>query len=179
VAVLPHASVAVKVLVCVEIQPFTVTALSALDIVGVPQSSVAVAAPNALFRSWPTGLHKNKAVPVAVIAGGVRSTVHVTVLEALAVLLHPSIIDHDLVCERLHPVLAMLPSVCVTVAVPQASVVTAEPNAASSAAAVGLQPGLNVVPFAIMVAVLSKVQVTVRETVDVLLHPSLAVNVLV
>ena len=73
----------------------------------------------------------------------------------------------------------MLPSVCVTVAVPHASVVIAEPNAASSAAAVGLQPGLNVVPLATIVAVLSKVHVTVLETVAVLLHPSLAVNVLV
>jgi hypothetical protein len=101
------------------------------------------------------------------------------VLEAVAVLPHPSITDHDLVCERLHPVVVMLPSVCVTVGVPHASVVIAEPNAASSAAAVGLQPGLNVVPFAVIVAVLSKVHVTVLETVVVLLHPSLAVNVLV
>ena len=88
-------------------------------------------------------------------------------------------IDHDLVCERLHPVLVMGPSVCDTVGVLHASVELAEPNAASIAAAVGLQPGLNVVPFAIIVTVLSEVHVTVLEVVDVLLHPSLAVKVLV
>ena len=88
-------------------------------------------------------------------------------------------IDHDLICERSHPVLVMGPSVCVTVGVLHASVELAEPNAASIAAAVRLQPGLNVVPLAIIVAVLSEVHVTVLETVVVLLHPSLAVNVLV
>lgn len=145
-----------------------------------PHASVAVAVPSAASIAGLFGLpHKNNAVPVAVMPGATKSSVHVTVLDAEAVLLHPSIIDHDLVCERLHPVLVILPSDCVTVAVPQASVVTAEPNAASSAAAVGLQPGLNVVPFATIVAVLSKVQVTVRETVVVLSHPSLAINVLV
>jgi hypothetical protein len=179
VAVFPHASVAVKVLVCVEIQPLTLTVLLATDIVTTPQLSVPVAVPKALSRSCPTGLHRNKAVPVALIDGGLKSTVHVTVREAVAVLLHPSMIDHDLVCERLHPVLEIGPSVCVTVDVPHASVVVAEPNAASSAAADGLQPGLNVVPLAIRVTVLSKVHVTVLETVVVLLHPSLAVKVLV
>jgi hypothetical protein len=107
------------------------------------------------------------------------SIVHVTVLDVLAVLPHPSTIDHDLVCERLHPVLAIAPSVCVTVVVPHASVVVAEPNAASSAAVVGLQPGLKVVPLAITVTALSKIHVTVLELVDVLLHPSIAVKVLV
>jgi hypothetical protein len=76
-------------------------------------------------------------------------------------------------------VLVIAPSFCVTVAVPHASVVVAEPNAASSAAADGLQPGLNVVPLAIRVTLLSKVHVTVLETVVVLLHPSWAINVLV
>ena len=42
-----------------------------------------------------------------------------------------------------------------------------------------MHPAFNVVPFAVIVTVLSKVQVTVLETVLVLLHPSLAVNVLV
>jgi hypothetical protein len=97
----------------------------------------------------------------------------------LAVLPQPSTIDHDLVCERLHPVLVIAPSVCVTVGVLHASVDVAEPNAAFNAAADGLQPAFNVVPLAVIVTVLSKVHVTVLETVLVLLQPSLAVNVLV
>ena len=60
-----------------------------------------------------------------------------------------------------------------------ASVEVADPNAASNAPADGLQPGLNVVPPAVIVTVLSKVHVTVLETVVVLLQASLAVNVLV
>jgi hypothetical protein len=103
----------------------------------------------------------------------------VTVLDVLAVLPQPSIIDQDLVCERLHPALVIAPSVCVTVGVLQASVAVALPNAAFNAAGVGLQPAFNVVPLAVIETVLSKVHVTVLETVDVLLHPSRAVNVLV
>jgi hypothetical protein len=103
----------------------------------------------------------------------------VTVLDVLAVLPQASIIVHDLICERLHPVLVIAPSVCVTVGVLQASVAVALPNAAINAAGVGLQPAFNVVPLAVIEIVLSKVHVTVLETVDVLLHPSRAVNVLV
>lgn len=113
------------------------------------------------------------------IVGGIKSSVHVTVREALAVFPHASVMLHDLVCDRLHPVLDTGPSVWVTLGLPQASVATAEPRAAFKAAADGLQPGVNVVPFAVIEIVLSNVHVTVLETVDVLPHPSLAVNVLV
>ena len=144
------------------------------------QTSDAVADPNAASIVGGFGLPQiNNVVPVAVMAGACVSSVQVTVLDVLAVFPHASMIVHDLVCERLQPVLVIDPSVCVTVGVLHASVEVAEPNAASSAPTDGLQPGVNVVPFAIMVTVLSKVHVTVLETVDVLPQPSLAVNVLV
>jgi hypothetical protein len=73
-----------------------------------------------------------------------------------------------------------LPSLDVTVVGPQASVAEAEPNARLISVAAGLQPSDSVVPFAVIVgAVLSAVQVTVRETVAVLPQASLAVHVLV
>ena len=71
------------------------------------------------------------------------------------------------------------PSVCVIVGVLHASVDVAVPSAAFSIAADGLQPALKVVPLAIIEAVLSKIHVTVLVTVNVLLQPSLAVNVLI
>jgi hypothetical protein len=101
------------------------------------------------------------------------------VREALAVFPQASMIVHDRVCERLQPVLAIAPSVCVIVGVLQASVEVAVPNAASKTAADGLHGGVNVVPPAVIEIVLSNVHVTVLETVEVLPHPSLAVNVLV
>jgi hypothetical protein len=71
------------------------------------------------------------------------------------------------------------PSVCVIVGVLHASVDVAVPSAAINIAGDGLQPAFNVVPLAVIEAVLSKIHVTVLEMVDVLLQPSLAVNVLV
>ena len=123
--------------------------------------------------------HINNVVPVAVIDGTCKSSVHVTVLDVLAVLPHASIIVHDLVCERLHPVVVIAPSVCVTVGVLHASVEVAVPNAASNTAADGLHPGFKDVPFAVIETVLSNVHVTVLDVVDVLPHASLAVNVLI
>lgn len=131
VAVLPQASVAVNVLVCEWIHPVIVSGPSDSITTGVLQASVAVALPRALLRSCPTGLHKNNAVPVAVMVGGVISTVHVTVRKVLAVLPHPSIIVHVLVCERVQLAVATAPSLTVTVGVPQASVAVAVPSAAS------------------------------------------------
>ena len=73
-----------------------------------------------------------------------------------------------------------IPSVVVNVGEPQASVAVAEPRAALISLAVGLQDKLNVVPLAVIVGgIRSLVQVTVREAVAVLPHPSTAVNVLV
>jgi len=71
------------------------------------------------------------------------------------------------------------PSVCVIVGVLHASVDVAVPRDAFSIAADGLQPAFNVVPLVVTEAVLSKIHVTVLVTVDVLLQPSLAVNILV
>ena len=80
VAVLPQPSIAVNVLVCVALQE-VVDIVPSLEVtVGVPQPSVAVAVPRAALISEADGLHPSDvAVPVAVIVGGVRSTVLVIV----------------------------------------------------------------------------------------------------
>jgi len=78
-----------------------------------------------------------------VITGAVISAVHVTVLESVAVLPQASVAINVLVCDLLHDVLTILPSLDDTVGVPQASVAVAEPSAALIAAAEGLQPGGN------------------------------------
>jgi hypothetical protein len=70
VAVLPQASVAVNVLICVRLHPVEVTGPSAVVIVGVLQLSVAEADPSAAFMSDAAGLQPNDvAVPLAVITG--------------------------------------------------------------------------------------------------------------
>ena len=72
------------------------------------------------------------------------------------------------------------PVVTVIVGVPQASLALAEPRAASIAADVGLHPSVELVPVAVITGgVVFDVQVTVRDTVAVLPHASVAVNVLV
>src|SRR6266516_1656434 len=112
------------------------------------------------------------------IVGGVRSSVHVTVLEAVAVLPQASVAVHVLVCD-LAQVPLTTPSTGVRVDVPQASVAVADPSAASIAADDGLHPGVNVVPVAVIVGgVLSFVHVTVLEAVAVLPQASVAVHVL-
>jgi len=78
-----------------------------------------------------------------VITGAVRSSVHVTVLESVAVLPQASVAINVLVCDLLQDVLTILPSLDDTVGVPQASVAVAEPSAALIAATEGLQPGGN------------------------------------
>jgi hypothetical protein len=92
VEVLPQPSLAVKVLTWVTVQVAVVAAASAeLSVTG-PQASVAVAVPRAASISPAVGLHPRVvAVPVAVIDGGTRSLVHVTVLEVVAVLPQPSL----------------------------------------------------------------------------------------
>ena len=80
----------------------------------------------------------------------------------------------------MHPLVEATPSDEVTVGVPQASVAVAEPNAALIAVDVGLHPRVDVVPVAVMVGgAISSTHVTVREIVEVLLQPSVAVKVLV
>ena len=75
------------------------------------------------------------------ITGAVISAVHVTVLVSVAVLPQASVAVNVLVCDLLHDVLTIFPSLDDTVGVPQASVAVALPSAALIAAAVGLQPG--------------------------------------
>ena len=95
---MPHASVAVHVLVCVVMQPTVVCELLAIIIVGVLQLSEAVALPSAASIVGGFGFpHINKVVPVAVIAGVCVSSVHAIIRDALAVFPHASISDHDLV----------------------------------------------------------------------------------
>jgi len=74
--------------------------------VGVPHASVADALPSPASISAEVGLHPRDpltGVPVAAIVGGVTSTVHVTVLDAVDVLPHTSVEVNVLVCDRKHP----------------------------------------------------------------------------
>ena len=81
--VLPQASVATNVLVCMRRHP-SLSIVPVDDVtVGVPHASVAVAAPRAASIAAELGLHARAplaGVPVAVITGAVTSTVHVAVL---------------------------------------------------------------------------------------------------
>ena len=86
----PHPSVAVYVLVCVRKQPFGITAPSDDVMPGVPQSSVAVAAPGA--GTPPPGLHpRSEPGGQNVNTGGVTSTVQVNSCVQVAVFPHPSV----------------------------------------------------------------------------------------
>src|SRR6185503_15546749 len=116
VAELPQASTAVNVLVCEALQEDVVTVPSVTVIVGVPQASEAVAEPSPALISEAAGLHpRDVAVPFAVIVGGVTSLVHVTVLEAVAVLPQASLAVNVLVCVRSQPLLLIDPSLDDTV----------------------------------------------------------------
>jgi hypothetical protein len=151
-------------------------------LVTVPQASVAVAEPKALLISDAAGLQPSDvAVPLAVIVGGVRSLVHVTVLAAVAVLPQPSTAVNVLVCDLPHPVELILPSEeVILVTGPQASVAVALPNALLISDAAGLHASEVAVPVAVIVGgVLSCVHVTVLAAVAELPQPSEAINVLV
>jgi hypothetical protein len=82
-----------------------------------------------------------------------------------------------LVCDLLHdPVAAAV--LAVTDGVPHASVAVAVPNARSISDAEGLQPSVKLFPdVEIVGAVISAVQVAVRDAVEVLPQASIAVNV--
>ena len=85
-----------------------------------------------------------------------------------------------LVCEALHVVVDIVPSIAVIVVVLQPSVAVAEPRAASISEEEGLQPRVVVVPLAVMDGPLrSRIHVTVVEAVAELPQPSEAENVLV
>ena len=100
----PHPSIAVKVLVMERPQPVLTIAPSVEEIVGVPHASVVDAVPSEPVGF--AGLHPSETGeydPVNV--GTVLSAIHLTVLEVVAVLLHPSVAVKVLVIERSHPLL--------------------------------------------------------------------------
>ena len=88
---LPQPSTAVNILVCEEEQEVVVIVPSVAGTETVLQASVAVALPKAASICAAVGLQPSDvAVPVAVITGGTRSLVQVTVLEVVAELPQPS-----------------------------------------------------------------------------------------
>ena len=119
VIILPQPSFAIKVLVCERLHPLLVTEPSLCVTVVGPHASVAVAVPKASLISEADGLHPSvSVVPPTVPVGGVTSWIHITVLDIVAVLLHPSFAVNVLVCVRLHPLLTTTPSLNVTVGAP-------------------------------------------------------------
>ena len=111
-----------------------------------PHASVAVAVPNALLISDAVGLHPRlRVVPPTTPVGGVKSCVHVTVLDVVAVFVQPSVAVKVLVCERLHPLLTTLPSLELIPGLPQKSVAVAKPSAVVISLASGLHPNGTVV----------------------------------
>ena len=181
VAVLPHPSSAVNVLVCIRSHPLLTTSPSLCVMVVVPHASVADAVPNALLILAADGLQPIfVAVPPASISGGVISNVHVTVLAIVAVLPQPSIAVNVLVCVLLHPLLCNGPLLKANVGVLHRSVDDAVPNASFISPAVGLHPNVNEVPPAsINGGVRSAFHVAVLAIDAVLPHPSLNIHVLV
>jgi hypothetical protein len=181
VAVLPQASLAVNVLVCDALHEVVDIVASVTVIVVVLQPSVAVAVPRAASISEAEGLQPRVVVvPLAVMAGPLRSRIHVTVAEAVAELPQPSEAVKVLVCDAEQEVVTTGPSETVTAGVPQAAVAVAEPKAALISEADGLQPSVAVAPVIIIAGGLGAlVQVTVVDAVAVLPQASMAVNVLV
>ena len=147
VAELPQPSEALKVLVCEAEQPLDCTGPSVTVTAGVPHAAVAVAEPRAALISEAEGLQPSVATaPVIIIAGGLGTLVHVTVVEAVAVLPHASIAENVLVREAEQEVVTIVPSLNVRVGVPQPSVADAVPSAAVIADEVGLQPRVVIAP---------------------------------
>jgi hypothetical protein len=180
VAVLPQASTAVNVLVCKRSQPLLDIDPSLDDTVVGPQPSVADPEPRAALISEEVGLQPRVVVvPLAVIEGGTRSLVHVTVLAAVAELPQPSEAVNVLVCEAAHPLVITAPSVKVTIGVPHAAVAVAEPRAAVISDAEGLQPSVAEGDTIMVGGLGALVQVTVLVIVAELPQASTAVNVLV
>jgi hypothetical protein len=139
VALLPQPSMAVNILVLEEEQLDVDTAPSVNVIVVVLQPSLAVADPSAASISEAEGLQPRVVtVPVAVMTGGVRSLVQLTVLIAVAELPQPSEAMKVLTCEKAQPLDCTAPSVNVTIGVLQAAVAVAEPSAAVISEAEGI-----------------------------------------
>ena len=131
VAELPQPSEALNVLVCEAEQPLDCTGPSVTVTAGDPQAAVAVAEPSAATISEADGLQPSVATaPVIIMVGGLGTLVHVTVVEAVAVLPQASMAINVLVLEALHDVVDTAPSLDVTDAVLQPSEAVAVPSAA-------------------------------------------------
>jgi hypothetical protein len=142
VEVLPHASIAINVLVCVSLQLVDDTDPSLEVTVTAPHASVAVAVPSAALISEAVELQPSvKLVPFAAIVGGVRSEVQVTARDTVAVLPQTSVAVNILTWVLKHPSELIVPSLCDIVTAPHASVAVAEPSVASIF--VGLQPRVS------------------------------------
>jgi hypothetical protein len=182
VPVLPHASTAlhVRMIVLAQLAPDSAPSVN-VAVNPVEQLSLTVGAGTAASICACVGLHIMVPIVPRVNVGGVTSLVNVTVCVAVPVLPHASVAVHVFITDRVHPVPVSVPTVPVAVnPVLQLSVTLATvPNAFAISVDVGLHitavEGFNVITG----AVLSKVQVTILEIVVVLLHPSLAVKVLV
>ena len=148
---MPQASVATKVLVCEAAHEVVLIAPSVNDIVGELQPSLAVAVPSAAVISEAEGLHPRVVtVLVAVMEGGLRSLVQVTVAEAVAELPQPSEAENVLVCDAEQEEVTTGPSETVTAGVPQAAVAVAVPRAALISEAEGLQPSVGLAPVIVI-----------------------------
>ena len=151
VAELPQPSEALNVLVCEAEHPLDCTGPSVTVTAGDPQAAVAVAEPSAATISEADGLQPSVATaPVIIMVGGLGTLVHVTVVEAVAVLPQASVAINVLVLEALHDVVAIAPSVDVIDAVPQPSEAVAVPSAAAISEAEGLQPRVVIAPVMVI-----------------------------
>src|SRR5204863_362345 len=104
---LPHASVAVYVLVCELVHPLTLTVPSEEVMFGVPQLSVAVAVPAA---GTPVGLHPRlEPAGQDVNTGAVVSTVHVNTCVHVEELPQASVAVYVRVCVLVHPLTLTVP----------------------------------------------------------------------
>src|SRR5436309_3663300 len=111
VAVLPHASVAVQILVTVCVQPVPVSGPSVeLAVNPVEQLSLTVAVPNAAAMSDEVGLQLTGVDAVTIMVGACVSLVKVMVCEVVAVLPQPSVAVQVLVTECVQPAPVSAPS---------------------------------------------------------------------
>src|SRR6266516_6686816 len=105
VAVLPHASIAVQVLVTECVHPVPVSAPSTNVAVNpVEQLSLTIAVPNAAAISDDVGLQLTGVDAVTVMVGACVSLVKLIVCEVVAVLPHASVSVQVLVTACAHPV---------------------------------------------------------------------------
>src|SRR5439155_1481721 len=177
VAVLPHASVALYVLVVVSVHPERFTASLTNVITGVPQPSVAVT--NVISGAGTAPLHAATVFDAGhVITDGVTSTVLVIVCAHVAVLPHASVALYVLVVVSVHPERFTASLTNVITGVPQPSV--AVTNVISGAGTAPLHAATVIgAGHVITGGVTSTVLVIVCAHVAVLPHASVALYVLV